>query len=946
MKTFKEFFSFNFKKENGYKNFSLINEMAERFHQMNSKPVNFDSEDLTFLRQFPHEFWDKAKMQRYNMLFDKLKKLHNYRNEDLGMKNLEKVILKAIETKDWDHLKGVVPNHEIQYLIAKGHQLNNKEKSEDAQRLAYNHIRGKTPHIDDHDEVTFTFPKNKILAKPYLNRLYHKLETNIGEPFHADSGLVDKEGNPLFKDVGGVGRYGFDLTNPLDEKKIKSIDEDGDEAEVVLPKSTSGLKFPNPKQMRERMAEFFKVNSHRIFGDLPKDAIWLPVDNKKDTWSANYIRNQIEKKLQASLRVSGKKFNNEKDLRKEAADLAKKEIIRMAEAGELKGPPIPGHPEFADGIPVRVKTLANGEKALTHPPLYLPFEKRDIKYKAEDGTVRTEKKYVPIVNPAHYFRELGSDPSDYETETDENGKQKRKYDADGNPIYNVPKEKLRGYEGQYVHMGDDEYKRGKDSHMAPGALHLNKDTEETYYMTKGDPRYPQAKADVFDDQELVDEKGRPGGQFYKDIIDGIKQCLSGKCGGATTHELNILRNNIADFHSLIVVKMLRNLGDPELKTPGGRRQFAYSAIGSIMQKDQGEGGGTRRNRVLNQEGRTQGFTGGKEGANIEDIQSLHSKDNERKAGIKAKRGKGNRGLDTSGHQTPYNLNDMRSAVLDMEKDAKTADKTSEEARELAKRESGVEIVKLLRDGINGQVDFKIYLTKVLSDIYQKNNDLTKSVADKEAETEINALMKQGHKSSVELLSAFKKLPIIKNLIDKSDDQDTENDNSSIVQKAVEFSQNFINLARKNFSPQEIKDKFLIGNQLSPFFKGVLSNNLGDDPTMLAAVQSEIQKMLNPGSVQTAAAAREIAPKVKNNSSLNTAKPEKTPIVPVPTEDLDTLVANNNRLGWAHHPHALQYADPEHLRAALNHFEKNGNQYKPHETASAIKNLKDALAERE
>ena len=55
--------------------------------------------------------------------------------------------------------------------------------------------------------------------------------------------------------------------------------------------------------------------------------------------------------------------------------------------------------------------IENGKVIL--PDIYLPHVQKKMKVKKEDGSTKEEGHWVPILNPAHAFRELGDDESDF-----------------------------------------------------------------------------------------------------------------------------------------------------------------------------------------------------------------------------------------------------------------------------------------------------------------------------------------------------------------------------------------------------------------------------------------------------------------------------------------------------------------------------------------------------
>lgn len=953
IKSFSEFFNNSFVKDKAYQDFAHINEMATRFHQLNSKPANIDEEDIEFLNQFPHDYWVKAKKARYDMLYQAVKNLHNKRQKEFNQGKIKKQIIDAMNSGNWNDLNEIVPEKNVNWLKHKSASLNKKEKETEAERLSHNYVKNLTPHIEDsNEEIPFVLKGSSdktvgrkpvtFMAKPFLNRLYHKLETTHGHPFHKDSGLK------------GVGKYGFDMAEPLDADGKGNVKTD----------STSGMKFPTENQIRNRMVDFFNLNSHRIFGNLPDNAEWNIVPGISDTWSVNYIKDQIQKRIESQLRLSGKVYEKESDLRKESVELAKEKIIEMAEKGELKGPPIPG--KFPDGIPIKYE----GGK-LINPPLYLPTVMKDIKTRDEQGNITTVKKAVPIVNPAHYFRELGSQASDYVTDSEG----KKQYDPNtGDPIYNVPQDQLRGHEGKFVHVHDDDFVKKK--HRATGAIDFNSDTEQSMPITKGDPEWQDAWNKVFEDQKkvLISPSGKKvkttGAGFYEDIIDGIQRCLrSGVCGGATHHELDMIRNNIEDFHQIVLMKMLNNLGDPKLETSKGRKDFAYTKISTLMQKDQGGGGGSRRRR--NKIMRTTSFSAGGDEKDISD--ELMSKVTGKTTGD-FKRKQGNRERDTSGTNTPYNLNNLRQSILQMRQDAVDADQSSEEARQLSQHQSGEEIIDMLRNGINKQIDFKMFLTDTLTSLYQAKG-MSASDAKSTSESLVKSWINEdGYKTSEALLNAFQNHPLVKDAIQAASGEEMpveKGAEESNEQEALKFLQSTLDRMMDAKLPEdEIKAKLLPqpGEQHSKFVQELISQGISerrftDSPNLGDVIQKEINRRysdplknivdrrkqgVNPATTATTQVAKVISPAGGGlRSRIDKLKMNNEPH-PASTTPIRELLDNKEWMKLSHNNQFLNSQMPNMIamkRKMLSNLQAvDPSKYPAHHVASAIANLKRSLGE--
>lgn len=1006
-RTFRGFFEHKFQEEKATRYFRpgyFFTEMAVRHHIRNDMPIKFDDDDLEFLRQFPHDFWVTAKKARYEMLFRAVQGLHEKRHGEYKQKELVQAIVTAMETGEWSHLDGVVPAWEITHLKQSGSKMMNRHQKEaHAEKLAHEFIRKQTAHVDEPKEaVPFTLTssdtsavprKQTFMAKPFLNRLYHKLETTPGEEFHPESGLQ------------GQGKYGFDMTDPIDGKKnIKTVfDDDGDERKVSGSHLTSGFKFPAEASISTNMGEFLSANSHRIFGELPKDVEWKEMKGKQDTWSAQYIRNELRKKIEAGLRRTWK--GKDSDLRKEANKQVNAELFDRVEKGEFRGPPIPGvNPK---GFPIGIRMTSEGPK-FVNPPLYLPVKKQMIQ-KVIDGKVQSVPVDMPIVNPAHYLRELGSEDSDYEYEYDAEGNARKKYNPEtGEPIYKVPEDQLRGHDKSFVHVPDDVY--GKQKHKAPGGLDVNHDSEKVLHMTRGNPKWQETYDKIFDSQQKVhmDQNGRitpdPRGNFYEDIANGMKDCLWGTaCGGATAHERKIARNDLEGLHSYIYSKMIQSMDDPELLTPEGRRKFAKGKLSNLMQKDQGKGGGSRRMRMLGggEDAHTVSFSDGGD-ANIEDDLMSRVKSG---GGIgKKKRGKGERAWDTSGLQTPYNISVMRDAILKMQQDAAKADELTHTAKELSNHETGVHIIKMIRDGINSQIDFKLFLGNTLGTLY-RNTGMSQEEAKETAERLVKGWIDEdGLRTSEQLMSAFQNHPLVKQAIEVGSGDPGKIrpvDNGQESDKELKSALHYLQLAFDNMEEADFEEKDEMkfnllakrGAKYGNFIQELVSKKIvgKDNTNVMDRVQAEINRRFNLPAPAASQAAREITPPTKPTADVDTkaqgtrlrdtiakrklgqtAAPEANPVapaptpaaatataapapapatapagqqVPAPTESVSELFAKKNWLGVAHHPHYLGTHSPaliEQKKKLLNHFHTNKDKYQPHEYASAVANLEKSI----
>ena len=217
----------------------LISEMAVAHHVRRTHHANIDEEDLRFLKQFPIEYWAPAKHQRYQFLWEELKKLHDHRIDNIKIKEIETEVASGltefvetgkmpVELEKLFNEKKINKKYKDYWAKRIGEKedkaFSKRDIKLEAERIAHDYAKEITEHLLEKDldqKLEFKLPGHsnkgevkKIIARPYLNRLYHKIETTPGKEFNLKSGLVDEDGEPLFKSVGSKGKHGLDLRNP------------------------------------------------------------------------------------------------------------------------------------------------------------------------------------------------------------------------------------------------------------------------------------------------------------------------------------------------------------------------------------------------------------------------------------------------------------------------------------------------------------------------------------------------------------------------------------------------------------------------------------------------------------------------------------------------------------------------------------------------------------
>lgn len=785
-----------------------IFEMAQPFGKKNTtasqtgsvvrKPVLIDNEDIDFLYQFPPEFWIPALHARYHD--DLYSALHA--REQARQPRYEELIEKvkeALTTQNFNILTDLVSPHNLRRIQkhygskwAADYQQNIEKAANGAAKEIAHYIVEE--EISDapvgNEPKIYTFAtsgrgQKSFKARSYINRLIHKLERTRGQPHAPHTGL-DKFGHTH-------GQYGYDLYGvKAGRPAVKSRDTD-------IPHSTQGLQMLTGNTASHRLRRFLATNAHGIYGDLPtageevqlpsgetvKITGHLPVKGAKGRNKERVKDHFIYEKYAAPLEskyytlltlangpfkladgtvVNPQKFGTNSEKRSEAKRLANQDIEHMKKQGSIAGPPIPGHPEHWKGIPFDQEQT-----------IHLPHFKKQVIEIDKHGNEKAETVDMPFVKPASYFRSVGSRPSDYEREVDENGNPgKIKIGPDGKPILRIPPEERTGYLKDYLPIHSDSYEglksanRNKGVHAA-GALTLNQNSSEQLHLTYGHKDFMNRKYQVFG-PEPGDTRPRPttamnlrkldaagGGLFYDDIIEGIKKCLSGTgCGEATTRERNIGYNNIEEIHQIVVQKMQQNLADPEMLIPEGRIKFAKNITSSIMQQDH-EGGKSRRKRILDPSLRSTG----EHEATTQDIatQKLRDKGFDNIGNVV------NRRLLSGSHKFPYSVPQMRVLLDSLRQDAAESDTKSHAAKERSRKDVGDDVIELLR---NSMRDKKIVASQVL-EILKKMIEIDGNIKGKakieDAALEMLETLTKSSQSSAQLVTNFTQLPLVKKYVD-------------------------------------------------------------------------------------------------------------------------------------------------------------------------------------
>ena len=779
---FKNYFKEKFYAERAYEKFQ---EMASPGVGANKgdvvrRPIHLDKEDINFLNQFPKDLWGAALSQRYEMLHDELSNLHNKRM-GMGFKKLESKLKAAMEESfrgnpsAWDDVKDDLSPETLQRLKRffskeKANELTSKELKkiieDEADKEAYEEIKAKTDNIEESPEpIDFKFGKKIIVAHPYLNRLYHKIERTRGLEHHSTSSLKDFEKSH--------GEYGYDLAHPLVH------DFEGEKKRTTRGSGS----WPDKNKSEKAIRNLINLNQHGVFGDLeiPEDAEWRPVVDInthkpiKDHWTLERQERKHFKKIYRELTTSGK-YAKENEKRNDANRMAKEATMKDAEEGRLFSPAIPlknpdGSPvTSASGEPLspdsRKFRVENGKVIM--PDVYLPHVPKKFITKDDKGKRVEQDHWVPIVNPAHAFREVGDEESDYEK--DETGTRTGRFNWDS------LKDKLTGIpdeEGnkRYVKVNADEYhKSGDKGHQAPAAFHLNHNSKGKYFISRADPKYEDLYKKIFGGSKnggmnLIKDKVS-GADVYDDFRTGIIRCTGGsKCGGAGSSERSAIRQNISSIHGIIVTHALDNLGDPKLLTSKGRIDYADAFVGTFAQTNLGAG--TRRRRILDAKIKDiSRHTTGSEGGEIGDSVDDSAVDRISKMGA-AEIGRGKRKLPTidwlTSGSSAYNVDAYRKLLTQMQKDAEEADKKEEESK------LDPSDIEKISSSILDRAEVITTIKELLKKVYSKSKGGEGDEGlDKDIDDEIKGWIDDGAKDAAQLVAKFKTHPLVMDNFGKQD----------------------------------------------------------------------------------------------------------------------------------------------------------------------------------
>jgi hypothetical protein len=822
------------------------------------KPLLIDKEDIDFLQQFPHDLWNKALHKRYEMLFDALKDLHQERmNQDPArLKNKIHHVIKSIKAGEgegaWSFLEKDLPPETLnrlknKFTAEKISGISDKDLENEADTEAFEHIKAGTERIPGSNEpIEFNLGKKgsaSYMAKPYLNRLYHKLERTHDLPHHPESEL-----SPF-----GIkkGQYGFDLAYPQDS---------------MGKKTTRGIQsWPSTERNvgdtgQRIMDNLYNLNQHEIFGKLPPGTHWIQAKRDgspvKDKWIVKQLELDYYKKIYPLIKdkqiddplvkdVDFKNLATESQVRAEAKRLAEKYVVEDIKQGKLKAPAIPGHPEIDRHV-----RYIDGQIHL--PDVWLPAVKQKVT-KMVDGKPQEEIVDKPLVNPTHFFRPLGTHEEDFET--DEEGKKTKNYDLGNLADKGLGSPDEKGLP-RYVRVDPEEYKKSGDKgHQAPTAFHLNQNTRGRSFITAGSEDYSDAYESVFGKMKLLHVDGY---DLYDDIWNGIRKCLgSARCGGAGPIERAAMKSEIPSLHGVVVSEFQKDLRRPDLLTKKGRESRSYAIISPFAQYDLGNR--TRRQRIIDQLKRDisrNTTAAGKSGDSLEIGDALDAQRADKNIGNVA----GSKRLVRGSLSQELTLDVMRSLLRDLDEKAKRADQDSEEGKALMANIKNMvnqaispEQEEMIKKGLRAKTDLMTQFAYILAQIWVQTGVMDEVGAHKDAEELVSSWV--GERTTAEdLMKKFMSYETIRNYADRQTnvDQNLDLQKSLDIKKKMDEDDEVINFKKYVMNHPDAFAKFVLPKDGEKY--GILVKNWTKeneikypiDDHVKSYLQRSLEQELSPG----------------------------------------------------------------------------------------------------
>ena len=653
--------------------YKIYLEMAEmgrgEYHGDVSKNIlNFDQDDLDFLNQFDRKLWPAAMAQRWDLLHSTLRKLHDIRKSKIEESSLvEKIINflktgsssgltpKLIERLKSDH--GPIPmdtdsRSEFKHVSSTESDPEKKSQEIKAKKLkiikniaedeAFEFIKAQTENLKElgfDEETEFVFQPDrrtnrgstKVKAKPFLNRMYHRLERTEGEAHIAGA------------ENSGNGMYGYDLSHP---KEI--VGEEGKGARKI----TRGTNWVGDSQWGIDLKDYLQHTSHGHFGwhHDAHDAEWLPVkvgtNELEDPTYDWLLEKEIKTQIDAAKEKLGVKSIS-KEQTKEAKKAAEQVLKSRIETQGLYAPPVPGlskedrkYKIVGDKVIRPLVHLPHDEngKLLIRPSSYLKSIKKEIRN--EEGRLVPNPKYVAALTKEVWGAEERPDmPVMAPTETGD---------------------KLYGTEG-----------------IKTFAPTLNKNARGQTYVNHLTDRGQRIIQDNLSDLKTVNFAGTSF-QVVPAVYYGILYCLNNSncAGGAPERFRKLLKSKLIDVYQFIYTQLLSNLGSVKKwgqlgmapKEPGYNALLHWSKdrttdiVQNLSRTSFGQGGeGTRRRGYGTA---TVAVPQDAEGGSID------SSDR----GYASRTGRGNARVGVGQSHTAKNFQDIYSQLEDKEKEIEAAQK--------------------------------------------------------------------------------------------------------------------------------------------------------------------------------------------------------------------------------------------------------------------------------
>ena len=233
----------------------------------------------------------------------------------------------------------------------------------------------------------------------------------------------------------------------------------------------------------------------------------------------------------------------------------------------------------------------------------------------------------------------------------------------------------------------------------------------------------------------------------------------GKCGGATTLEINEILANVDNIHQIVFLQALKSLADKRLWSTQGRINFAFKITTNYAQLDLGAG--PRRRRILSAISRNQSMDrtvqSDKGDVSGQEIASDKSRDAERRmtsGDVKLARGEKKRGVSGIDEPRQYSLQAIQETLKALEQEAATID---------ANKDASINSVDVdkLNELIKDKAAVLVAIRDILIRVFVKEGSASPSEI---ADQWINEKLKEGKTDAVQLIEELKNDPRVARLI--------------------------------------------------------------------------------------------------------------------------------------------------------------------------------------